>query len=129
HPVFVLLLRVLCVSVVPTALGGVFQSQFVEVPFAVGRDVPGIGPKTKIDAPPVVRNAGLVQFGDQLLKVQLAGAERIVGAGIVLVKRAVRIDQVHVCYLTFEFVEQLQGAAGQCLLCAVLVGGHGGTHV
>src|SRR5205823_1179016 len=75
HPVFVLLLRVLRVSVVPTTLGGVFQPQFVEVLFAVGRNVPSVGPEAKIDAPPVVRDARLVQLGDQLFEVQLSGAE------------------------------------------------------
>src|SRR5207248_1937030 len=66
----------LCLCGSPTSRG-VFQPQFVEVLFAVGRNVPSVGPEAKIDAPPVVRDARLVQIGDQLFEVQLSGAERI----------------------------------------------------
>src|SRR5262249_17932181 len=83
----------------------------------------------QVHAPPVVRHAGPVQLRQQLVEVEHAGAERVVRARLVLVKRAVRVDQVDVRYLALELVEQFHRAAGQGLLGADLVGGDGGAHV
>src|ERR1051326_2018487 len=78
---------------------------FVEELLAVGGDVPGIGPEAEIDAPPVVGHAAVDQLGDDLVEVEPALAERSVGARIVLIERAVGIDEMQMRYFAFQLVQ------------------------
>ncbi len=71
-------------------------AHLIKKPLAIRRDVPRIRPETEIDAPPFVGHAGLIQGGKQHVEVELAGAERIVRAGVVFVVLAVDVDQMDV---------------------------------
>src|SRR5262249_792029 len=113
----------------PMGLRRVLRPHLVEEALAVRGHVPGVRPEAQVHAPPVVGHGRLVQRRQQLVEVQLAGAERVVRAGAVLVQRAVRVDQVDVGDLALELLEQLLGAAGQRLLGAGLVGAYGRDHV
>src|SRR5260370_5792204 len=72
----------------------VLLPQLIQVAFAVRSHVPRIGPEAQVNTPPIVGYVGLHQLRDELVEVQLAGAEGVVRAGVVFVQRAVRIDQV-----------------------------------
>src|SRR5205807_4401930 len=71
------------------SLRPVLLPQLIQEAFTVGSDVPRVGPKTQVDAPPVVRHSGMRQFRKQFIEIQLAGAKRIVRAGVVLVQSAI----------------------------------------
>src|SRR3989442_1430708 len=57
-------------------------------------DRPGIGPEAEIDRPPVMAERVLVQLRQQLIEAQQPLAERNVRGGLVIVKGAIRVDQV-----------------------------------
>ena len=105
-----------------TILPAVLLAHLVQDALAVGNDVPGVGPEAQIQTPPVVRDSRLVQRRQQLVEVDDAGAERIVSAGVVIVERPIRVDEMNVRYLALQFLRQLQGSARQGLLVANLVG-------
>src|SRR6516165_8410728 len=48
----------------------VLVPHLVEEALAVGGDFPGVGPETQVDAPPIIGDAGPVQRGQELIKVQ-----------------------------------------------------------
>ena len=93
----------------------VLLPQLIQKPFAVGGHFPRLGPKTQIDAPPVVRHAAVHHGRDELVEVELAGAERIVRARVVLVDAAVGVDEMNVGDLALELFQQFQVAARQRL--------------
>src|SRR5438105_3970326 len=80
----------------------ILAAHLVEELLAIGSHVPGIGPEAQVDAPPVVRHPALVERRQQLVEVELTGAERIVRARVVLVERAIGIDQMDVRYPALE---------------------------
>ena len=104
-----------------------FAVQLVERRLALGRGLPGVGPEAQVDRPPVVADLLLGQRGHQRVEVELALAERRVGAGLVaavggLVAAVVAVDQVDVVDPAREPRDQLELAARQRLLLALLPG-------
>src|SRR5437879_406971 len=85
--------------------GGVLLAELVEVLLALRGHFPRLRPEAQIDAPPVVRHAGLQERWGERVEVQLAGAERVVRRGVVLVQAAVAVDDVDVRDLPLELVE------------------------
>ena len=90
---------------------------------------PGVGPEAQVDGPPVGGQAAAQNFRDQQIKIQHPLAKGSVGAGLIVVQRAVRINQVDVADFSAQAGEKLQRPARQRLLTARLPGSHRGNHV
>src|SRR5438105_13077077 len=94
------------ITIPPSGSRRVLLPVLVQKPLTVRGHIPRVWPEAQVHTPPVVRYAAVDQLGDELVEVQLALAEGSVGAGVVLVERAVRIDEVQMCNLALEFGEQ-----------------------
>jgi hypothetical protein len=97
-------------------------------------DVPGIRPEAQVDGPPVVRQAFPGEARHQGAEIDHAVAERGVRAGLVvargvLVAGIVAVDQVDVVDPARELVDELELAARQGFLPAMLPGADDGDHL
>ncbi len=81
-----------------------FLANLIQKPLALRRHVPGIRPEAEIDTPPVVGDPRAQELGHQLIKVEPAGAEWIMRAGVVLVERSVGVDQMDMGDLALELL-------------------------
>ena len=86
--------------------------EVVHIFFALFRSLPSIRPEAKVHGPPVVRTSGGGNCRHQVFEIEVAFAERRVGAGVVVVQRIVRVDQVNAADFALQFLGQFPRAAG-----------------
>jgi hypothetical protein len=88
----------------------ILRPHLVEVLLRIRRHAPGVGPKAEVDGPPIGGDR-FHDFREKLIEIQLPRAKGVMRAGLVLIQRAVGINEVDVVDASFQLLQEFERAS------------------